>query len=154
MPDLLKNRGFQRGLILESEWKKILGVIRSNLNALEDFCTKRWEEINSPDRAYGISDNGQDIIEISEGILRGLGLICLQFIQEGHNPPEVGIQIELRSGPSLICRIGKDGHLQTSEQVDQRLSAEIQILLQAVVLSYYSDLVLPASVVQNALYSE
>lgn len=116
------------------------------VNSLRDFCRQCWEEINSEKRHYQIPSEGRAEIIASDKIKDLIDLNLVRFVQEDIVPPGVFVEFEFGEQPLVdIIVVKKDGSTEGFHKFVGTDDA-FSILIEAIVLAYYRDLVTPGKV--------
>lgn len=110
---------------------------------LEQFLRRKWQEITSIERSFGLAQHQAHEVEVAVGLLNRLGVERLRFRQQGLTPPAVGVDFVMQHEVVWPCALDTTGGLQPHPQLDQLFPADYQLLLNLAAVVHYADLVVP-----------
>ena len=116
------------------------------INTLKDFSRQCWREINNEKRRYQVPSKGRAEIMVSDRLKNLIDLNLVRFIQEGIAPPGVFLEFEF-SEPSIVDTVivKNDGSIEGFHE-SVGVDDSFRIIIEAVALAYYRDLVTPGKV--------
>lgn len=138
--------------VIDQLSQSIIDFDHSKFEKIKQFNHQCWNEIVSEERRYQVPSKGRAVIITSDFLFELLYLKSVRFVQEKVNSPGVFAKLEFLFDEKYIIqevKINSSGVITGFHSKVTQIG--IEEIIDAIVLSYYRDLVLPGSVYEAGL---
>jgi len=111
---------------------------------IERFIKRKWHEIASSERKFGLSIDEKYQINVEVPLLNRLGINKIEFRRKSElTQPAIGVNFIMKFGFIGQYIIDMNGQLYTHQEINKIFPKDYKRLLNLAAVIYYADLVIP-----------